>query len=278
MFNIINRRSWIRVTTSIIVTAFALGSATPPAFAKPGASSGSKNRITLIQSLTIDSVIDDTILVTGLANVVADGVKYKSQPFSFPITVQTTPRAGACPILNLELGPINLDLLGLVIETSQICLDITAFEGGGLLGDLLCSVANLLNGGLPLNLVLAGADLVDPVTGATLVSGINAADLLDSLKQIINAVLLETILRVIGGETGGACTILDLALGPVALDLLGLQVILDDCANGPVTVTITAVPGQGNLLGNLLCQLVGGGLLNLNTTLQQILNQLLGAL
>ena len=50
-----------------------------------------------------------------------------------------------CGILNLALGPINLNLLGLQVNTSPICLTITAYQGGGLLGDLLCSVANLLN-------------------------------------------------------------------------------------------------------------------------------------
>jgi hypothetical protein len=53
----------------------------------------------------------------------------------------------------------------------------------------------------------------------------------------------------------GVCPILHLSLGPVNLNLLGLQVDLDNCANGPVTVDITAVQGPGNLLGNLLCSL-----------------------
>ena len=39
------------------------------------------------------------------------------------------------------------------------------------------------------------------------------------------------------------------------LNLLGLVVNLDNCNNGPVTVDVTAVPGAGNLLGNLLCNL-----------------------
>jgi hypothetical protein len=44
------------------------------------------------------------------------------------------------------------------------------------------------------------------------------------------------------------------ALGPINLNLLGLVVELDNCANGPVTVDITAIPG-GGLLGDLLCSL-----------------------
>jgi hypothetical protein len=48
------------------------------------------------------------------------------------------------------------------------------------------------------------------------------------------------------------CQILFLDLGPIFLDLLGLQVDLSE-----IELDITAVPGPGNLLGNLLCGLVG---------------------
>jgi len=52
----------------------------------------------------------------------------------------------SCPILHLALGPINLNLLGLVVTTNQIVVDIVAQPGpGNLLGNLLCAVANLLN-------------------------------------------------------------------------------------------------------------------------------------
>ena len=70
-----------------------------------------------------------------------------------------TPRqvaGAACPVLDLSLGPIDLTLLGLNVQTSPICLTITAYQNGGLLGALLCDIANLLNGGLSLNQILAG--------------------------------------------------------------------------------------------------------------------------
>jgi hypothetical protein len=55
--------------------------------------------------------------------------------------------AAACSILHLVLGPINLNVLGLQVTTNQIVLDISAIPGAGnLLGNLLCDVANLLNG------------------------------------------------------------------------------------------------------------------------------------
>ena len=53
----------------------------------------------------------------------------------------------ACNVLNLFLGPLNLNLLGLVVTLNQVHLTITAVPGAGnLLGNLLCAVANLLNG------------------------------------------------------------------------------------------------------------------------------------
>jgi hypothetical protein len=62
---------------------------------------------------------------------------------------QITPTPGSCPVLNLSLAPIDLNLLGLRVRTNRIDLRIeaipTSVPGGGLLGDLLCAVNNLLS-------------------------------------------------------------------------------------------------------------------------------------
>ena len=56
------------------------------------------------------------------------------------------PTPGACTILNLTLGPINLNLLGLRVATDEIRLLVEAVPGAGnLLGNLLCAITNLLN-------------------------------------------------------------------------------------------------------------------------------------
>jgi hypothetical protein len=63
-------------------------------------------------------------------------------------TASANAAAAGCQILNLVLGPLNLNLLGLVVTLNQVNLNITAVPGAGnLLGNLLCAVANLLNGG-----------------------------------------------------------------------------------------------------------------------------------
>jgi hypothetical protein len=69
----------------------------------------------------------------------------------------------------------------------------------------------------------------------------------------------------------GTCEILHLDLGPLALDLLGLQVDLSR-----VILDITAQAGAGNLLGNLLCAVTN--LLNDPTGLARLLNQILAIL
>jgi hypothetical protein len=63
--------------------------------------------------------------------------------FSVPISPKaTTSQAVACPVLNLVLGPLNLDLLGLVVDLNRVTLTITATPGGGTLGDLFCSLSH----------------------------------------------------------------------------------------------------------------------------------------
>jgi hypothetical protein len=55
-----------------------------------------------------------------------------------PTVAQQVP---SCRVLNLILGPLDLNLLGLMIHLDRVHLTITARQGGGILGDLLCSLA-----------------------------------------------------------------------------------------------------------------------------------------
>lgn len=66
-----------------------------------------------------------------------------------PVTSAVTTAAsnGVCSILDLTLGPLHLNLLGLVVDLNQVHLTLTAVPGGGLLGNLLCGLSNALGGG-----------------------------------------------------------------------------------------------------------------------------------
>ena len=227
-------------------------------------------RINIIPNITSVSLVNGVLVATGTATATIHG-RTTTVPFSAPVDITLAPNqppGAVCPVLDLSLGPINLNLLGLVVQTSPICLTITATQGGGLLGDLLCSLGQGLAGGLTLQQALAASPNLNALLG-----GITNL-LNETLDQLANAIL-TSITEVQQRRT---CAILHLELGSLNLTLLGLNVVLDNCANGPVTVDITAVTGQGNLLGNLLCELLGGGLINLGATLQQIVNQIIGLL
>lgn len=81
-----------------------------------------------------------------------------------PITIPISGATGTCNILTLHTGQINLNLLGLNVVLSPIDLVITAQSGpGNLLGNLLCAVANLLNGSGTLTQL---ADLLNQILAA----------------------------------------------------------------------------------------------------------------
>jgi hypothetical protein len=54
----------------------------------------------------------------------------------------TTSAAGTCKVLDLIVGPLNLQLLGLVVDLNQVHLSVTATRGQGALGDLFCQLAD----------------------------------------------------------------------------------------------------------------------------------------
>jgi hypothetical protein len=91
----------------------------------------------------------------------------------------------------------------------------------------------------------------DATTGALLAAGtltgtatqlINGQTVTTSISQTFANVPLSLT------QASQPCRILHLDLGPIHLDLLGLNVDLSQ-----VVLDITAQPGPGNLLGNLLC-------------------------
>ena len=87
--------------------------------------------------------------LTGLVTL-AGGVAQAINPQQLTIPVLLGPggTTGSCEILNLVLGPLDLNLLGLVIHLDRVELNISAEPGpGNLLGNLLCAIAGLLDGG-----------------------------------------------------------------------------------------------------------------------------------
>jgi hypothetical protein len=75
----------------------------------------------------------------------------KNKRVVFPVSVTGVPTEVQsqviCEILNLVLGPIDLNLLGLRLQTNRIRVRLTADSQGGLLGSLLCGLAGPIGGG-----------------------------------------------------------------------------------------------------------------------------------
>ena len=106
------------------------------------------------QQLVANGTFTGTALVNGVTQTV-------STPASAALAAQ-----GSCRILDLTLGPLHLDLLGLVVDLNQVHLTITAQQGpGNLLGNLLCAVANLLNGSASPNALQQIVNLLNQILG-----------------------------------------------------------------------------------------------------------------
>jgi hypothetical protein len=157
---------------------------------------------------------------------------------------------GRCNILALRLAPVHLALLGVRVDTSHISLDVTARRREGVLGRLFCALAN--------------AEVRFPRAA---IARINR-----QLDDAPVATRSSAPVRVASHQ--GTCQILNLILGPLHLDLLGLVVDLyGQTRRDPVRVTITGEPGHG-LLGDLLCSLAGGGNVTSLAQLQSLLRSL----
>lgn len=92
-----------------------------------------------------DGVLSAVGTFTGTITDASGAVTSGSQQIALPVDLAATD--GTCEILNLVLGPLDLDLLGLQVHLDQVVLDIVAQSGPGkLLGNLLCAVAGLLDG------------------------------------------------------------------------------------------------------------------------------------
>ena len=104
--------------------------------------------------------------VVGATGVASSVVRSFTTPVNIPASSRAPAAAAAavgCEILHLELGPLDLDLLGLVVHLDKVVLDLTAVPGAGnLLGNLLCAVTNLLNTGGALTQI---ASLLNQIIG-----------------------------------------------------------------------------------------------------------------
>jgi hypothetical protein len=170
----------------------------------------------------------------------SDGATHSvSKPFTAVVRTRgfRTLAARTCAVLNLQLDKLALTLLGLNVNLDKVVLTISANPRGGVLGSLFCQLAHSK---VKVRSLAAYARHLTAVT--------HRSGLAHSAK------LLGVSTPFAGQQqstTGAVCPILDLILGPLHLDLLGLIVDLNQ-----VHLSITADP-NGGVLGSLFCSLAG---------------------
>lgn len=161
----------------------------------------------------------------------------------------------SCKILTLRLAELYVDLLGLEVRTSEINLRITGVPNKAL-GKLFCKLSK----GLKLNKKKltrrAAHSLNRRIAGEELhVVRFNAR--LHPQSYQGDAGSGEPTTQRAPEPDGPRCEILDLDLGPLELDLLGLVVELyGKNRKSAVHVDADADP-NGGILGETLCQIAG---------------------
>jgi hypothetical protein len=223
-----------------------------PAAAANAATTGSsdKGRVIVGAQIKRFAVVDRRIVARGvLTSRVSGGGQ--SQVARTPVTFAVAAQAGRCHVLTLNLKDLQLTLLGLNVDLSEVNLRIFAVrrgDGSGILGRLFCALSR---------------------SSVRLGRGASAAEA-HRVVRALNTRLEDHPMRAfrataqIGANQGttaaqaGTCQVLRLVLGPLDLNLLGLVVQLYGAGpNQPVTLTITATQG-GGVLGDLFCSVSGG--------------------
>jgi hypothetical protein len=178
-----------------------------------------------------------------------------SRPTKLTVLQQTS----TCRVLHLELGELRLQLLGLIVsltpvDAQSIVLDISA-NSDEALGKLFCQVLAAVQGATASTTAKTSHAVrrLSAVISARSRGGVFDLDLPLRSGQSQATTTGTTSTGTTTTTTtlaAGQCEVLDLVLGPLNLDLLGLVVQLNK-----VELNVSANPV--GTLGTLFCQLAG---------------------
>jgi hypothetical protein len=217
-----------RARMLMLCAAVAVGVALP---ATADAAAGGK--LTVRSKITSFSAQDGRLVANGTLTATFSGGSETVRDTA-RVRFRVAQRRGRrCDVLTLRLAPLTLELLGVRVQTSDLNLELYA-RRGAVLGNLFCA--------------LARARIRLPRVAASL----NRR--LDGRSLRVMAMTSE----IRAADHQGTCQVLRLVLGPLHLDLLGLNVELyGQNRRLPVVVTIHALQGHGEL-GDRLCAFAGG--------------------
>jgi hypothetical protein len=176
----------------------------------------------------------------------------ESQAARKRVTFAVDAQRGRCHVLTLNLDDLQLDLLGLRVALSEVNLLIRAIprgEGSGVLGRLFCALSRTT---IRLGRGSSAAQ------AQKIVASLNTRIKHKPMRASRATARLAASGDAQAAQAAPSCRVLNLILGPLDLNLLGLVVeLFGPNRNAPVTLTITSFPGQG-VLGDLFCSLSGG--------------------
>ncbi len=164
--------------------------------------------------------------------------------------------AKTCSVLTLKLDDLQLDLLGLRVDTSAVNLKLYGIRSGagsGVLGRLFCELSR--------STIRLRGSIRATKQARRVARSLNTRLARRPLRAFQASATLTPEARASQAPKPAptpSCKVLRLVLGPLDLNLLGLMVELyGETRTRPVVLTITAFPGQG-VVGDTFCQLAGG--------------------
>jgi hypothetical protein len=234
------------LSTAVVLSIPAAAPAAGPAGDRDG-------RVTVDVQIKRFALADRRIVARGVLRSRIEGAG-QAQAARKPVTLAVAAQAGRCHVLTLRLQDLQLELLGLKVDLSEVNLRLFAQrsgDGSGVLGRLFCTLSR-------------STIRVGRTRGSIALAKRTVRSLNSRLEHRPMRALSATA-RLGGGgpdttvaQQVPSCRVLNLILGPLDLNLLGLVVELyGPSRNAPVTLVITSLPGRG-VLGDTFCQLSGG--------------------
>jgi hypothetical protein len=235
----------------MLVVCCALALLVPVAAADAASGSSTKQgKVAVGAKIKRFAVVDRKIVARGVLTSRVSGAG-ANEAARTPVTFAVAAQAGRCQVLTLTLNDLQLSLLGLNVDLSEVNLRIFAVRRGpdsGILGRLFCALSR--------STVRLGRG-ASAAQAQKVVRALNSR-LKDRPMRAFHASAVLRDSDASAAQAAPSCQVLRLVLGPLDLNLLGLIVQLyGPNRNAPVTLTITSTPG-GGVLGDLFCGLSGG--------------------
>jgi hypothetical protein len=244
---------------TILIAVCVLALVAPAAAeARAKASARDDGKVTVDVQIKRFAVQGRKIVARGVLTSRVEGAG-EAQAARKRVTFAVAAQRGRCHVLTLNLDDLQLDLLGLRVDLSEVNLLLYAVprgDGSGVLGRLFCSLSRStirLGRG-------ASAAAVDRerAVARKIVRSLNTRVKDKPMRAFRATAHLSAEEDASAAQAAPSCRVLNLILGPLDLNLLGLVVELyGPNRRAPVTLTITSFPGQG-VLGDLFCSLSGG--------------------